>query len=113
MNQTLEGISRIVRVTRTPLSVVAITIVMPIVFSGVIFLFAPIPNVAKYIVGGLPWVVVVVVWIQFWSKAKDEPLSVSESYYIHQLRYEHMGVPKRSRTVEQMEDETRNRNLAD
>ncbi len=91
MNQTLEGISRIVRVTRTPLSVVAIAIVVPIVFSGVIFLFAPIPNIAKYIVGGLPWVVVVVVWIQFWSKAKDEPLSVSESYYIHELMYKHMG----------------------
>ena len=56
MNQALEGISKVVRVTRTPLSVIAIGIITPIVFSAVIFVFAPIPDIAKYIVGGLPWV---------------------------------------------------------
>ena len=77
MNQPLEGIAKIVRVTRIPLSIVAIMGVAPIVFSGVIFLFAPIPNIAKYIVGGLPWVIVVIVWVQFWNKARHEPLSAS------------------------------------
>ena len=84
MNQALEGISKVVRVTRTPLSVIAIGIVTPIVFSAVIFVFAPIPDIAKYIVGGLPWAVVVVVWLQFWSKAKDEPLSASKTYHIYE-----------------------------
>ena len=110
MNQTLEGISRIVRVTRTPLSVIAIGIVTPIVFSASIFIFAPIPDTAKYIVGGLPWLVVVAVWFQFWSKAKHEPLSASETYYIHQLRYRHMGGPPDDLTVEQIEEEIRESN---
>ncbi len=111
MNQALEGISRIVRVTRTPLSVIAIAIVSPIVFSAVIFLFAPISDIAKYIAGGLPWVVVVIVWFQFWSKVKGEPLSVSESYYIHELRYRHMGDPRDDLTVEQIENEARELNV--
>ena len=111
MNQALEGISKVVRVTRTPLSVIAIGIVTPIVFSAVIFVFAPIPDIAKYIVGGLPWVVVVVVWFQFWSKAKDEPLSASEEYYIYELIYKHMGEPRRGITIEQMEERIRRLNL--
>lgn len=78
MNQAPEGIYRVVRVTRTPLSVVALGIIVPAVFSAVILLFAPIHEVAKYIFGGLPWVLVVVVWLQFWSKAKTEPLSASD-----------------------------------
>ena len=110
MNQTLEGISRIVRVTRTPLSVIAIGIVTPIVFSAAIFIFAPIPDTAKYIVGGLPWLVVVAVWFQFWSKAKHEPLSASETYYIYELIYKHVGVPERGTTLEQMEERMRRLN---
>ncbi len=110
MNQTLEGISKIVRVTRTPLSVIAIGIVTPIVFSAAIFIFAPIPDIAKYVVGGLPWIVVVAVWFQFWSKAKDEPLSASETYYIYELMYKHMGVPQRGITLEQMEERMRRLN---
>ena len=75
-----------------------------------IFLFAPIPDIAKYIVGGLPWLVVVVVWFQFWSRAKHEPLSASETYYIHQLRYRYMGGPPDNLTVEQIEEEIRESN---
>ena len=110
MNQTLEGISRIVRVTRTPLSVIAIGIVTPIVFSSVIFLFAPIPDIAKYIVGGLPWLVVVVVWFQFWSRAKDEPLSASETYYIYELIYKYVGIPQSGITLAQIEERMRRLN---
>lgn len=110
MNQTLEGISKIVRVTRTPLSIIAIGIVTPIVFSAVIFLFAPIPDIAKYIVGGLPWVVVVVVWFQFWSKAKHEPLSASETYYIYELIYKYVGIPQSGITLEQIEERMRRLN---
>ena len=74
-----------------PLSVVVITILAPIVFSAVIFVFAQIPDIAKYIVGGLPWIAVVVVWFQFWNKVKGEPLSVSEEYYIQELPYKYMS----------------------
>lgn len=103
MNQALEGISRVVRVTRTPLSVVALGIIVPAVFSAVILLFAPIHEVAKYVFGGLPWVVVVLVWLQFWSKAKTEPLSASEEYYIHELAYKHLGVEDSRTTIDQVE----------
>ena len=76
-------------------------------------MFASIPDIAKYIVGGLPWIVVVVVWLQFWSKAKDEPLSASEEYYIYELIYKHMGEPQRGITIEQMEERIRRLNLRD
>ena len=71
MNQALEGVSRIVRVTRTPLSVVAIGIIVPVVFSAIVLLFAQIPTVAKYIFAGGPWLLVLMVWLQFWSKAEE------------------------------------------
>ena len=103
MNQVLEGVSRVVRVTRTPLSVVALGIVVPAVFSAVILLFAPIHEVAKYVFGGLPWVVVVLVWLQFWSKAKTEPLSASEEYYIQELKYRYPGAAGSELSIEQIE----------
>ena len=72
----VERSVRVVRVTRTPLLiVVAIAGTGPMVFSGIVFLFAPIPDIAKYIVGGLPWVFVLMVWSQFWSKVRSESLS--------------------------------------
>ena len=107
MNQVLEGVSRIVRVTRTPLSVVALGIVVPAIFSAVILLFAPIHEVAKYVFGGLPWIVVVLVWLQFWSKAKTEPLSASEEYHIQELRLRHLGRDDSRLTIEQSELQTR------
>ena len=85
MNQTLEGISGVVQATRTALSVVVAFGVSSIAFSAAIFIFAEIPDIAKYIVGGLPWVLVVTIWFQFWIKAKDTPLPASEDYYIREL----------------------------
>lgn len=52
MKQVSEGIQGVVQAARMPLSVVVITILAPIVFSAVIFVFAQIPDIAKYIVGG-------------------------------------------------------------
>ena len=72
MSRVLEGVSGIVRVTRTPLSVVAIALVLPMAFSAVIILFAPLPLIVKCVFGGLPWGFTLLVWIQFWSKAKTE-----------------------------------------
>ena len=103
MSRVLEGVSGIVRVTRTPLSIVAIAIVMPMTFSAVIFLFAPLPLVVKCVVGGLPLGFTLLVWIQFWSKAKTEPLSASEEYYIQELRYRYPGVEDSRLSVEQIE----------
>ncbi|MCH7801656.1 MAG: hypothetical protein IIC24_08980 [Chloroflexi bacterium] len=100
MNQSLEGIARIVRVVRTPLSVVALGMLIPATFSGVIILFAPIPDIAKYIIGGLPWIIFLLVWVQFWSKAKNEPLSASETYYLHELKYKFMGDQEQQLTVD-------------
>ena len=79
MNRVLEGEPAIVRVTRTPLSVVAIALVMPMVFSVVIILFAPLPLIVKCVFGGLPWGFTLLVWIQFWSKAKTEPISLPKN----------------------------------
>ena len=107
MNQTLEGVSRIVRVTRTPLSVVAIAIIVPVVFSAVVLLFADIHPVAKYFFAGLPWAVVLIVWFQFWSKAKTEPLSASEEYHMQELRYKYLGVEEDRVTIDQVEAQRR------
>ena len=70
---------------------------------SVIVLFAPIPNVAKFIIMGLLWVFVGSVWIQFWMKAKTGPLSASEEYYIEELRLRHLGRDDNRLTVEQSE----------
>jgi len=74
-----------------------------VIFSVAIFLFAPLPVLAKYIIGGLPWVLFVMVWLQFWSKAKHEPLSASETYYIEELRYRYMGTRENPRTIEEIQ----------
>ena len=109
MNQVWEGVSGIVRVTRTPLSVVAIALVLPVAFSVVIFLFAPLPLIAKCVIGGLPWGFALLVWLQFWSKAKTEPLSASEEYYIEELRYRYPGVENIQLSGEQIESRPRTR----
>lgn len=103
MDPTLRGIASVVRVVRTPLGVIALGLLLPVAFSIVIFLFAPIPDIAKYVVGGLPWVLFIMVWLQFWSKARHEPLSVSETYYIEQLRYNLMGTQENPRTIEEIQ----------
>ena len=107
MSRVLEGVSGIVRVTRTPLSVVAIALTLSIAFSAVIFLFASLPLVVKCVVGGLPLGFTLLVWIQFWSKAKTEPLSASEEYYIQELRYRYPGVEDSRLSVEQIESRPR------
>ena len=111
-NQPLEGISKIVRVTRTPLGVVALAIIAPIAFSVAIFLFSPLPLIVKCVIGGLPLGFVLLVWLQFWAKAKNEPLAASEEYYIAALRYKHLGRMD-SRLPEDWDfEKIRNRGLA-
>lgn len=86
MTQPLQGVASVVRVIRSSLAIVALALILPLVFSVLIFLFAPLPNLAKYIIGGTPWALVLIVWFQFWSKAKHEPLPASETYYREELR---------------------------
>ena len=103
MNQVLEGVSRVVRVTRTPLSVVAIALIAPIAFSAAIFLFASLPLVVKCVIGCLPFGFVLMVWLQFWAKAKNEPLAASEEYHMAELRYRYLGADNARLSAEQIE----------
>lgn len=102
MNQSLEGVAQVVRVIRSSLGIVALGMVIPVIFSLAIFLFAPIPNIAKYVIGGLPWLLVLLVWLQFWSKAKDEPLPASETYHIEVARYRYMATERNPLTSEEL-----------
>jgi hypothetical protein len=52
----------------------------------------------------------VLVWFQFWSKAKNEPLSASETYHLHELKYRFLGVDEQQLTADQMDDQTRGGN---
>ena len=90
LKKSLEGISQIIRVTRTPLSIVAIVI---IVIAGLfaLVLFAPIPDIAKYVALGLLLACLMGVWFQFWNKAKHEPLTATEEYYIQELKLKYSG----------------------
>ena len=65
------------------------------------------PLVVKCVVGGLPLGFTLLVWIQFWSKAKTEPLSASEEYYIQELRYRYPGVDDSRQSAEQIESRPR------
>ena len=46
ITRTSEGLSERVRSARMPLSVAVIAIVAPIALSAIIFVFAPIPDIA-------------------------------------------------------------------
>ncbi|MCY4654367.1 MAG: hypothetical protein OXC95_14530 [Dehalococcoidia bacterium] len=83
--------------------------VSSIAFSAAIFIFADIPDIAKYIVGGLPWILVVIIWFQFWIKAKDAPLPASEDYYIAiaELAYENMGQELHAQKIDREEQDYR------
>ena len=102
MKKSLEGISQIIRVTRTPLSIVAI-IIIAIAGLFALVLFAPIPNIAKYVALGLLLASLMGVWFQFWNKAKHEPLSATEEYHIQELRLRHLGVTDATRSPEEIE----------
>ena len=102
MSQVLHGIAGAVRVVKSSLGIVALVLALCVVFSTVIFLFSPLPNIAKYIVGGLPWILVIAVWLQFWSKAKEGPLVASEIYYREELLYQYMGTQEHPLTLQQM-----------
>ena len=68
-------------------------------------LFAPIPDIAKYVALGLLLACLMGVWFQFWNKAKHEPLSATEEYYIEELRLRYHGVTDTTRSSDQIEIE--------
>ena len=71
-NQPIAEITKVVRVMPGVLGVVAVAIITPIIFSALVFLFAPFPFVAKCVFGGLGLGFALMVWLQFWAKAKNE-----------------------------------------
>ena len=111
-NQPLEGVAKIVRVTRTPLGMVALAFVTPVVFAATMFLFAPIPLIAKYVIGGLSALFAITVWFQFWAKAKTDPLTASEEYQLAALRYKHLGITGRRLPEDEDSEKIQNRGLA-
>ena len=80
-----------------------------IVIAGLfaLVLFAPIPDVAKYVALGLLLACLMGVWFQFWNKAKHEPLSATEEYYIEELRLRHIGADYERSSIEQIESDPR------
>ena len=91
LKKSLEGISQIVRVTRTPLSIVAIIMTGLMALIFVILVFAPIPDIAKYVGAGVCFALLATAWFQFWNKAKHEPLTATEEYYIQELKLKYSG----------------------
>ena len=71
-NQPIAEITKVVRVMPGVLGVVAVAIFTPITCSAAVFLFAPVPLVAKCVFGGFGLAFALMVWLQFWSKAKNE-----------------------------------------
>ena len=70
-NQPIAEITKVVRVMPGVLGVVAVAIITPIASAAVV-LFAPIPDIAKYIAAGVMGAFALMVWLQFWAKAKSE-----------------------------------------
>jgi len=65
-------------------------LVFVLVFLGfVIVLFCPIDPIARYVLIGVLLTLGIVVWRSFWKKAKTEPLTVSEQYWIELLPYQY------------------------
>lgn len=88
MNQQLSGIIKAIRFLRSTLAVVALVFIL--IFLGfVIVLFCPIDPIAKYVLIGVFLILGILVWCSFWKKAKTEPLTVSESYWIALLPYQY------------------------
>ena len=88
MEQQLSGIIRAIRFLRSTLAVVALVFIL--LFLGLmIVLFCPIDPTAKYVLIGVLLFLGVLVWRSFWKKAKTEPLTVSESYWIALLPYKY------------------------
>ena len=88
MNQQLSGIIKAIRFLRSTLAVVALVFIL--LFLGfVIALFCPIDPIAKYVLIGVFLILGILVWRSFWKKAKTEPLTVSESYWIALLPYQY------------------------
>lgn len=111
-NQPLEGIAKIVRVTRTPLGMVALAFALPLILAFVALPFAPIPNIAKYVAGGVLTLFALTVWFQFWAKAKTDPLTASEEYQLAALRYKHLGITGRRLPEDEDFEKIQNRGLA-
>ena len=102
-NQPLEGISKIVRVTRTPSGVVALTIALTLILAFGVLPFAPISDIARYVAWGFLALFTLLVWLQFWAKAKTGPLTASEGYYIAELKYRYLGADNARLQAEQDE----------
>ncbi len=86
MNQQLSGIIKAIRFLRSTLAVVALVFIL--LFLGfVIILFCPVNPIAKYVLIAVFVFLGILVWCSFWKKAKTEPLTVSESYWIALLPY--------------------------
>ena len=71
-NQPLAEITKVVRVKWTILGVVALAISLPLILAFGVLPFAPIPDIAKYVAGGFLALFALMVWLQFWAKAKRE-----------------------------------------
>lgn len=86
MNQNLTGMIRAIRYLRSSLSVVALVFVIILVLL-IVVIIAPLEPIFKYALTGVLILLGIGVWICFWNKAKTEPLTVTEEYWIATLPY--------------------------
>jgi ABC-type dipeptide/oligopeptide/nickel transport system permease subunit len=99
MNQQLSGIIKAIRFLRSTLAVVALVFIL--LFLGfVILLFCPLDPIIKYALIGVFIILGILVWCSFWRKAREEPLTVSETYWIAALPYLY-GSDKSTKTREE------------
>ena len=103
MSQVLQGMAGVVR---SPLGVIVVALISVVVFALVIILFAPINEIAKYVFAGIGLGLFLLIWLQFWSKAKGEPLAATETYYREELMYQHMGTDRMTVSKEELRLQT-------
>lgn len=95
MNNNVSGMIRAIRYLRSSLSIVALVFILIAVLI-VTILLSPVLEILKYILIGVFIILGVGVWVCFWKKAKTEPLTVSEEYWIAALPYSY-GTDKEER----------------
>jgi len=88
VNQPLSPIIKAIRFLRSTLAVVALVFIL-LFLAFVIALFCPIDPIARYVLAGAFLILGILVWRSFWKKAKTEPLTVSEQYWIALLPYQY------------------------
>jgi hypothetical protein len=97
--QSLPGIIRSIRFIRTTLAIVALVLVL-LFLALIVVIFCPLDPIPKYVLIAVVIILGIGVWLSFWRKAKKEPLTLSETYWIATLPYIY-GSKQKERTREE------------